>query len=229
MSNGILKKMLTIQQELKVEKTGYDERQDYYYFKADDIANAVRKKMNEVGVISRDEVINPTEDNFWDQNGRNRPRHTATVRITFVDPEDGSEFPSEAYSTGSDTGGDKGTRKLMVQGFKEVAINVFKISEGMDQADSDKDAEQEPINNTPPRENSKTIAELKAIVGKVIRESEIIDSAGTVLTTKAYDGAKINALGLSLSNDDKQWNQSTAHLEAVIDHITKEAKNAASA
>lgn len=144
MTNGILNKILAVQQELNVQKTGYDEQNEYAYFKADDIARDVKNAMNKAGIINRTSIKNVVDSSYADKNGRWRARLTAEATVIFIDPEDGSEYPTDVVTTGSDIGGDKATRKLMVQAFKMAAIDVFKITEGIDGADSDGDPEQEP-------------------------------------------------------------------------------------
>ena len=54
---GINAKILSIQQEVNVEKTGFDERQEYYYFKADDVLDAVRKQLNAKGIVTRSRIL----------------------------------------------------------------------------------------------------------------------------------------------------------------------------
>ena len=144
---AILDKIKTIRDTLAIEKTGYDERNDYYYFKADDIAKGVRDKMVEVGVIHHSRILEHKVENIVDKQGRVRPNASGVVEITFVDVEDGSEFKTEALASGSDIGGDKATRKLAVQAFKIAAIDIFTVVEGMDKMDSDNYAEAPSLND----------------------------------------------------------------------------------
>lgn len=143
---AILDKIKTIRDTLVIEKTGYDERNDYYYFKADDIAKGVRDKMVEVGVIHHSRILEHKVENIVDKQGRVRPNASGVVEITFVDVEDGSEFKTEALASGSDIGGDKATRKLAVQAFKIAAIDIFTVVEGMDKMDSDNYVEAPSLN-----------------------------------------------------------------------------------
>lgn len=141
---GIQNKILAVQKALNVRKTGYDDRNEYAYFKAEDITRDVKLAMDEVGVIHRTSIKVLSDTSHVDKNGRDRSRLTAEATVVFVDPEDGSEFPTDVIATGSDIGGDKAPRKLMVQLFKVAAIDVFKITEGIDEVDSDNDPEAEP-------------------------------------------------------------------------------------
>lgn len=209
---GIFAKILTIQQNLNVEKTGYDERQDYHYFRAEDVANAVRAAMNTHGVIHRTEILETREDNKWDQNGRNRPRISFTGRVTFVDVEDGSEFSTDVVATGSDTGGDKGARKAQIQAFKIAALDVFIITEDMEKFDSDGDKESEPINmDETPQEVRATVQELVAEVAAITKDE------GNPVTGKDVGeiGARI-AKELGFGVKSTIWKKESAVMERVV-------------
>lgn len=143
---NIHQKIAAMKAELVVDKTGYDEQNEYYYFKADDVARDVHKIMTEYNVVSRT-TIDPDGlniDNYWDKQGRNRPRVTAICTVAFIDADGSGFLDTQVVATGSDIGGDKATRKLMVQAFKEAAIDVFGVTEGMEAMDSDNYAEAEP-------------------------------------------------------------------------------------
>lgn len=179
---AILQKIAAIRADLSIEKTGYDERQDYFYFKAEDVAKGVRSAMVEHGVIHRTEILEWKEDNFWDQSGRNRPRHTVKARVVFIDSEDGSEFATEVIATGSDTGGDKGPRKAAVMCFKVAAIDVFTIVEDMGAYDSDGQPEMEPISSEPAKQQQQTVAELSATVADMVNDPQMDHITGPVVT-----------------------------------------------
>lgn len=143
---NIYQKISAMKAELVVDKTGYDENNDYHYFKADDVARDVHTIMTEYNVVSRTIIDNDSLsiDNYWDKNGRNRPRVTAVATVSFIDADGNGHMDTQVVATGSDIGGDKATRKLMVQAFKEAAIDVFGITEGMQSMDSDAYEEAEP-------------------------------------------------------------------------------------
>lgn len=165
-------KILRIQQELVVEKSGYDERNEYYYYRAEDVAKAVRNKMNEVGLIHRTEITEWAEDNKWDSSGRNRPRVTFKAAVIFVDPEDNSTFATEVIATGSDTGGDKSTRKAQVQAFKIAAIDLFVITEEQEKFDSDGDPESEPISTAEPVEDEETVKSVTKEISAIVNDED---------------------------------------------------------
>lgn len=143
---NIHQKIAAMKAELVVEKTGYDEQNEYHYFKADDVARDVHTLMTEYNVVNRTTVDTATVniDNHWDKNGRNRPRVTAVCTVSFIDADGEGFMDTQVIATGSDIGGDKATRKLMVQAFKEAAIDVFGVTEGMQSMDSDAYEEAEP-------------------------------------------------------------------------------------
>lgn len=143
---NIHQKIAAMKAELVVEKTGYDENNDYTYFKADDVARDVHELMTEYNVVSRTTINSDSVniDNHWDKNGRNRPRVTAVCTVSFIDADGSGYLDTDVIATGSDIGGDKATRKLMVQAFKEAAIDVFGVTEGMQSMDSDAYPEAEP-------------------------------------------------------------------------------------
>lgn len=143
---SILTKIAEIQATLVVEKTGYDERNDYWYFKAEDVARSVRAELVKHKIIHRSSVIREQVENILDKQGRVRPAASAVVEITFIDTEDGTEFTTQALGSGSDVGGDKATRKLAVQAFKIAMIDVFTIVEDMAMVDSDADAPAPSLN-----------------------------------------------------------------------------------
>ena len=213
MTKGIYKKILDIRRGLQVEKTGYDERNDYHYFKADDIAHAVRNGMNDHGVIHRVELLDVNDGNRIDSQGRERARTTTTSRVVFIDAEDGSEFPHEVVGSGSDIGGDKHTRKAAVQAFKIAAIDVFMVVEGLEKFDSDGDKEAEPeaIQVADAGEPTLTTRELNAIIAKITKDEE-----------HPVTGAMVKAIGdqvaerEGIAKDSKVWRKESKVMGPLV-------------
>ena len=205
----IIQKIAAMRAGLNIEKTGYDERQGYEFFRAEDVARGVRSAMVEHSVIHQTEILDWHEDNFYDQNGRNRPRITVKGRVTFVDAEDGSTFSTDAIATGSDTGGDKAARKYAVQLFKIAAIDLFTIVEDMGKFDSDGDREAEPVNMDKPAEPTLTAAQKKAAVGEYVKN-------GT------HTADTLNAIGTRIAKElgqdetPKVWMKSDAVLTGLL-------------
>lgn len=207
---GINAKILSIQQEVNVEKTGFDERQEYYYFKADDVLNAIRKQLNAKGIVTRSRILRWEQENFYDTNGRGRPRTTAEVEVVYVDAESGEEFVTSALATGSDVGGDKGPRKLATQAKKISLLDTFLIGENSDRFDSDSDPEQPAVNMTEPVDPSAGLNDLTAKVGEMIRDESPVD------------GPMVNAVGtrlaaeLGVSGDQKEWKRDVRVMAALV-------------
>ena len=189
---GIAAKILDIQRTLDIEKTGYDERQGYAYFTGEDVARSVRKEMNRVGVIHRTQIFDLEHESYWDAGGRNRLRATYRAVVTFIDPEDGSEFSTEVIATGSDVGGDKGPRKAQVQAFKIAALDLFVATEG-NNYDSDGAPEQEPVNVSKAEQkvnDSARVAELSEAI------KEIVNDKGNPIVSE-----NVNAVGRRIAKE----------------------------
>lgn len=224
---GIFKKMLQIQQDLVVEKTGWDERNEYAYWRADDVAAAVRGIMNSVGVIHRVELMNVDDASRVDAQGRERRRLTTTSKIIFIDPDDGSEFPHEVVATGSDIGGDKDTRKAAVQAFKIAAVDLFVVAEGMDRMDSDGDAEAEPEDTTAVAESkvaaaSRNLRELDKVIGGMLKD-EANPVTPLILKNLANEIAEQNGV----EQDSKVWRKDSRVMEPVAEILEQAVQSLA--
>lgn len=230
-STGILKKIAAIQEELgRVAKQGYDDRNDYNYFTAEDIVFAVSELMIKHGVINRVIIVQSEQGDFYDKSGRGRPRTSAVGRVDFIDIEDGSSFSTEVVATGSDIGGDKGPRKVHTMIKKIAFIDVFNIVDNDRAKDADDLPEQPGINNDeggddnggapfdgdgldklPPRE----ISVLAAEIGKIVNDKE----------RPEYGGPEVKALGdmhsKSLGNPDGfDWRKNSPEtLELILKSI----------
>lgn len=218
---GILKKMLQIQQDIEVEKTGWDDRNEYAYWKADDVAAAVRKIMNKVGVIHRVELINVDDASRVDGQGRERRRLTTTSKVIFIDPDDASEFPHEVVATGSDIGGDKDTRKAAVQAFKIAAVDIFIIAEGMQTMDADDAEEAEPEDVSVVAESkvaaaSRSLRELDKLVGGFIKD-EANPVTAQILKALADEIAEEHGV----EKDSKIWRKDARVMEPIAEILEK--------
>lgn len=221
MSNGILKKIHDIQKEIVVEKTGYNEKHEFSYYKEEDVLNAVKALLNKFGVIVRKKMLRYEHNAFYDSNGRYRPRANADVQFTFIDIEDGSEFPVEVSAEGSGTGDDVSSRKLATQARKIAYLDTFQITEQNDRFDGDSQGEQEPVNNSipvPEPEVGPSLNELQAEIGKFVNGYEDEDGKHDATHT----GPQVNALGTrhakALKVDVKPavWRKDINVLAAVV-------------
>ncbi|UVG34127.1 hypothetical protein SEA_PAVLO_70 [Microbacterium phage Pavlo] len=211
---GIYKKILDIRKDLVIEKTGWDERNEYAYFKADDIAAAVRAGMDAHNVIHRTKLVEHNDNSRVDDNGRFHGRHTNQYQITFIDVEDQSEFTVDVVSTGADIGGDKHARKAAVQAFKIAAIDLFMIVEGLDKFDNDNEGEAEAQAVAAPAskaaEAKASLRDLDKTVGGILKDPKN-DVTPEVL--KALGDSVAEDLGLD--QDSKVWRKDARAMEKI--------------
>lgn len=218
---NIHQKLAAMKANLVVEKTGYDEGNDYYYFKADDVARAAHKIMTEFNVVHRTTIDSYDIDNHWDKQGRNRPRVTAVCTVAFIDADGNGHMDTQVIATGSDIGGDKATRKLMVQAFKEAAIDVFGITEGMQGMDSDTYAQAEadlPAGDDPEVSSNvePTSKELGEQLQALIQDPEVPHATTDLAISLGREVAK-EILGAVPS--DRVWRKDARVLGPLITRI----------
>lgn len=188
---SIHKKILEIQSTIEVQKTGYDERHGYSYYKAEDTLNAVRNELSRRGIIVRPRVKEWLHEGFYDSNGRYRPRVASVAEFTFIDTEDDTEFTVEVFGEGTDTGGDKGSRKAWTQMQKIAFLQTFLISEDNESYDSDGKPELEPVNVKPVEEKieaAASVADLTAQIGELVKsgtiEASVVNKVGQRISDK---------------------------------------------
>lgn len=222
----INQKILTIQQRVEIEKTGYNDKHEFSYYKEEDVLMGVKALMNELGVIVRKKMLRYEHNAFYDNNGRYRPRANADVEFTFIDVEDGTEFVVSVSAEGSGTGDDVSSRKLATQARKIALLDTFLITEENPRFDGDSQGEQEPVNNSVPApepEVGPSLNELQAEIGKFVNGYE--DEDGKHPAT--HTGAQVNALGkrhaaeLKVSDDQKVWRKDINVLAAVVQSLHK--------
>ena len=224
---GILSKIHSIQSEIVVEKTGWNEKHEFSYYKEEDVLNAVKALLNKYKVVVRKKMLRYEHSAFYDNNGRYRPRANADVQFTFVDIEDGSEFPVEVSAEGSGTGDDVSSRKLATQARKIAYLDTFQITEQNDRFDGDSQGEQEPVNNAvqaPEPEVGPSLNELQAEIGKFVNGYEDEDGKKHPST---HTGAQVNALGTrhakELKVDEKPtvWRKDINALAKIVESLGK--------
>lgn len=213
---SIHKKILEIQSTIEVQKTGFDERHGYNYYKAEDTLNAVRKELSHRGIIVRPRVKEWLHEGFYDANGRYRPRVASVAEFTFIDTEDDSEFTVEVFGEGTDTGGDKGSRKAWTQMQKIAFLQTFLISEDNESYDSDGKAEMEPVNVKPVEQTkaeAASVAELTNVIGEMVRSGAV--DAPTV--TKV--GQRIAQSVLGEKTAATVWKKDARVLEQLVNAL----------
>lgn len=172
---SIHKKILEIQSTIEVPKSGYNDRQDFYYFAADDVLNAVRNELSKHKIIIRQSIKEWHAESFYDSQGRYRPSVNALGSVTFIDTEDDTEYTVDVIVSGSDTGSDKSPRKAQTQLIKIAFLNTFLISES-NAFDSDGSPELEPVNVKPVQEKieaAASVADLTAEIGELVKSGTI--------------------------------------------------------
>ena len=211
----ILEKIHNIQNTLEVEKTGYNERHEFAFYKEEDVLNAVKAKMNELGVIVKGSSVRYEHIAFYDSNGRYRPRANGDIEFTFIDIEDGSEYSMVVNCEGSATGDDVSTRKMWTQARKIALLTAFSITEDNPKFDGDAQGEQEPVNNaSKPDEQPEVGPSANELVGEI---GQFVNGENA-----AYTGQQVNALGtkfaekLNVSTDPKVWRKDVNVLHEVV-------------
>lgn len=213
---AINQKVLAIQQGIQVEKGGFNEKHGFAYFREEDVVNAVKAELNERSIIVRYETLDYKHEGFYDSNGRYRPRANATVRFTFIDVEDDSEFSVVVAAEGSGTGDDVSSRKLATMARKIAFLQVFQIGETNERYDSDSQPEQEPINNSTPAERPLNASELKAKVGDIVRDAD-----------NPVTGAIVNTIGSRIAKEKgldetpAAWMKSEVVLTALLEAVKR--------
>lgn len=215
----INKKILQIQSTIEVEKSGYNDRQDFYYFAADDVLNAVRNELSRHGIIVKQSIREWNSDSYYDAQGRYRPTINILGSVTFIDTEDDTEHTVDVIASGSDTGGDKSPRKAQTQLIKIAFLNTFLISES-NAFDSDASPEMEPVNVQPVAEKieaAASVADLTAQIGELVKsgtiEAAIVNKVGQRIsdgilgegisaTAWRKDGRVLEQLLAALKNGD---------------------------
>lgn len=222
----INQKILDIRQHIKVEKTGYNEKHEFSYFKESDVLAAARDEMNRVGVVVRSRVLRSEHVAFYDNNGRYRPRVNGELEFVFVDAEDGSEFLTTVVAEGSGVGDDVSSRKLATQARKIAYLTVFDITEDNDRFDGDSQGEQEPANMIAPVEEPEvgpSLADLTTRIGKYVSGWEDEDGKHEGSVT----GAQVTALGtkfaeqLKVDTTPRVWRKDINVLLEVVKAIEK--------
>lgn len=148
MKNIGAKMALAMKQIDAVTKGGHNDRQNYNYVRAADVANEVRRALTKVGIVFSYEVLN---ERFWDaetKNGGIQFFCSIQVRGTFIDPESGETLTSVAMGWGADSQ-DKAPYKAMTGALKYLLRMTFLIPDEMDPENSQNEPEETASTSTP--------------------------------------------------------------------------------
>ena len=126
-----------------IQKRGYNERHDYYYVAAADIAGAVGDVLGELGVV----VIPRLESITYEPHAPGRIDGVRVARVimayTFTDEISGEEVTARVAGEGLDVG-DKASYKAMTGALKYALLQSFLLATGDDPEDEHAESRTAP-------------------------------------------------------------------------------------
>jgi hypothetical protein len=194
-----------------VQKRGHNERNNYSYVTAADIAGSVGDILSELGVV----VIPRLEEISYESAvGRGEAARMARVVMayTFADVDSGEEIIAKVAGQGLDPG-DKAPYKAMTGALKYVLLQSFLLATGDDPEDDRADARSttsssdRPINAEEIRDLEKRIDDTGTDLERILAYYKVA-SLGE-MTETAYRRA-VEVLNRKLA---KRGNQETVHAE----------------
>jgi hypothetical protein len=195
----------------RIQKRGHNERHNYSYVTAADIAGAVGDILSELGVV----VIPRLEDISY-ESAVARGEATRMARVvmayTFADVDSGEEIIAKVAGQGLDVG-DKAPYKAMTGALKYALLQSFLLATGDDPEDERVDARfttpgsDRPINAEEVREIEKLIDDTGTDLERVLAYYKVA-SLGE-MTETAYRRA-VEVLNRKLA---KRGNQETVHAQ----------------
>lgn len=114
-----------------VEKRGRNTAQNYSFVRAADVANAVRKKMAEQGIIMLRQIVDKRCYETLTSNGKVQQAIDLHVRYTFRDGTTGETLTQDGYGSGVDSG-DKASYKAQTGALKYALRDAFLIPDESD-------------------------------------------------------------------------------------------------
>ena len=194
-----------------VQKRGHNERFNYSYVTAADIAGSVGDLLAELGVV----VIPRLEDiSYESAAGRGEATRMARVVMayTFADVDSGEEVIAKVAGQGLDAG-DKAPYKAMTGALKYALLQSFLLATGDDPEDERVDARSATPNSDRPisaeevRELEKLIEETGTDLERVLSYYKV--ASLSEMTETAYRRA-VEVLNRKLA---KRGNQETVHAQ----------------
>jgi hypothetical protein len=194
-----------------IQKRGHNERFNYSYVTAADIAGAVGDLLAELGVV----VIPRLEEISYESAvGRGEATRTARVVMayTFADVDSGEEIVAKVAGQGLDPG-DKAPYKAMTGALKYALLQSFLLATGDDPEDERGDARSgtpssdRPINAEQVRELEKLIDETGTDLERVLAYYKV--ASLEEMTESAFRRA-VEVLNRKLA---KRGNQETVHAQ----------------
>lgn len=129
-----------------IQKRGYNERHNYNYVAAADIAGTIGDILAELGVV----VIPRLESITYEPHTPGRPERVARVIMayTFTDEDSGEEITARVAGEGLDVS-DKATYKAMTGALKYALLQSFLLATGDDPEDERADSRTDPGSERP--------------------------------------------------------------------------------
>ncbi len=194
-----------------VQKRGHNERFNYSYVTAADIAGSVGDILAELGV-----VVIPTLEDISYESAANRGEATRMARVvmayTFADVDSGEEVIAKVAGQGLDPG-DKAPYKAMTGALKYALLQSFLLATGDDPEDDRADAHysagnpERPINAEQVRELEKLIDDTGTELERVLAYYKV--ASLSEMTETGYRRA-LEVLNRKLA---KRGNQETVHAQ----------------
>jgi hypothetical protein len=146
-----------------IQKRGHNERFNYSYVTAADIAGSVGDILSELGV-----VVIPSLENITYESAASRGETTRLARVvmayTFADVDSGEEIVAKVAGQGLDTG-DKAPYKAMTGALKYALLQSFLLATGDDPEDERVDARfTAPVSDRPI--SADEVSELEKLIGE---------------------------------------------------------------
>ena len=192
-----------------IQRRGYNERHNYNYVAAADIAGTIGDILAELGVV----VIPRLESITYEPHAPGRPERVARVIMpyTFTDEDSGEEITARVAGEGLDVG-DKASYKAMTGALKYALLQSFLLATGDDPEDERTDSRsgfgsEHPITAEQMRELQGLIEETGTDLERVLAYYKI--SALSEMTEVSYR----RALELLNRKLDKQSRGGGAHAQ----------------
>ena len=152
----IQQKLLEIQKTvraLKADASGYN----YKYLSGDKLLSVVRPKMDELGVLLTPEILGVELRELRTQKWDNRAQapveqfnllYILSMRMTWVDTEDGSTLAMEWKAAGENTI-DKGYGSALTYGERYFLMKFFHLATDEDDVDAKQEASEDDVDAKP--------------------------------------------------------------------------------
>ena len=216
---GINRKILEIQQSIKVEKSG--EHPKYGAFMRDeDVVAAVRQELNAKGIIVTTRNRRGVHNAETDVGGRYTPNVFIELSYVFIDVETGEELVFESFGEAKSVGDDVSSRKAATQARKIAFLQLFQIGEVNDQYDSDSAEAAVPDAEPAPAQKSE---EEKVKAGNL---KEVVTAINAIVNDKEnpIDGARVNLEGQAIAGEDvtqPQWRKDLFVMTKLLEKLNK--------